>query len=235
MLIRIYEKKPKRIRVSNAELKVRKSKAVKMRENGASVLEVAKELNVTKSKAKYYCRGCNSTYFKLENRFWRKVNKNPDYDGSIGWFDCWGWNSGMRGGYGSMSVGRSHISGHRYSYELHIGEIKKDEGVFHHCDNPPCCNPDHLFSGPMIDNCIDMAKKLRGTNKLEKHQVLIIYENKDNEIQSVLAKRFGITREVISKIQTGANWGWLTGQPKLIRKPRSNRGIRKGLRASDPF
>ena len=71
MLIRIYEKKPKRIRVSNAELKVRKSKAVKMRENGASVLEVAKELNVTKSKAKYYCRGCNSTYFKLENRFWR--------------------------------------------------------------------------------------------------------------------------------------------------------------------
>ncbi|WP_407069879.1 HNH endonuclease family protein, partial [Loigolactobacillus coryniformis] len=25
----------------------------------------------------------------------------------------------------------------------------------HHCDNPPCCNPEHLFAGSNLDNIYD--------------------------------------------------------------------------------
>ena len=32
----------------------------------------------------------------------------------------------------------------------------------HHCDNPPCVNPDHLFVGTIADNNIDMTVKERG-------------------------------------------------------------------------
>lgn len=87
-------------------------------------------------------------------RFWEKVRKS---DG------CWEWTAGRLGGrYGDFMVGvGDHRSAHRYSWELHFGPIPVGMNVCHHCDNPGCVRPDHLFIGTQKDNLRDMQGKGR--------------------------------------------------------------------------
>lgn len=91
----------------------------------------------------------------LQDRFWSKVEKS---DG------CWVWTgSTERGGYGHMCLTNSRKMGkaHRISWELHFGKIPDGMMVCHHCDNPPCVRPDHLFLGSNSDNVADMIAKKR--------------------------------------------------------------------------
>lgn len=93
-----------------------------------------------------------------EERFWNYVQKTET---------CWLW-TGSRAdtGYGVHWTDEKKLVGaHRYSYELHNGPIP--EGLFacHHCDNPPCVNPDHLFPGTAEDNAQDMSRKGRWANQ----------------------------------------------------------------------
>jgi hypothetical protein len=43
--------------------------------------------------------------------------------------------------------------------------------VLHRCDNPPCCNPAHLFIGDAEDNSKDMWTKSRGVAFPESQQI----------------------------------------------------------------
>lgn len=77
---------------------------------------------------------------------------------------CWEY-SGSRAtfGYGQISVNNRCARAHRVSWELHNGPIPDDLEVLHRCDNPPCCNPSHLFLGTQADNARDMWAKKRGS------------------------------------------------------------------------
>lgn len=145
-----------------------------------------------------------------EERFWAMVDKRgPD--------DCWMWQGDTtNSGYGRLRIDDHTISTHRYSYELHFGPIPEGLGVLHKCDNRPCCNPNHLFTGTALDNNQDMIQKGRqrqpsGANhpfaKLSPEDVQEIRQLEQSGVpQSILALRYGVGRSQINKIVHFRSW-----------------------------
>lgn len=99
--------------------------------------------------------------------FWSKVNKNgpiPPHRPELG--RCWEWVAGKSNdGRGNCTVRRVQLKVHRISYTLHFGSIPDGLCVCHHCDNPPCVNPSHLFVGTHGDNARDRSSKGRDGSK----------------------------------------------------------------------
>jgi hypothetical protein len=90
------------------------------------------------------------------DRFWSKVKV-----GEPG--ECWEWTaSTAKAGYGQFMFKGQPRCAHRVAKILNTGEWP-DSSVFacHKCDNPSCCNPDHLFWGTSGDNARDAAAKGR--------------------------------------------------------------------------
>src|SRR5690349_955039 len=64
-------------------------------------------------------------------------------------------------GYGQLRVNGRLVKAHRFAWELANGPIPQGSDVMHGCDNPPCCNPEHLSLGGASENGQDMAQKGR--------------------------------------------------------------------------
>ena len=78
---------------------------------------------------------------------------------------CWVWTGAKNSqGYGILGLAGSFWLAHRAAWFMHTG-IKPEQCVCHHCDNPPCVNPDHLFLGTQGDNTRDMERKGRSYHK----------------------------------------------------------------------
>lgn len=101
------------------------------------------------------------TQLNLRN-FWSKVNK----DGStMSHMDspCWEWTASKTGrGYGHFGITRKLFLAHRVAWTIANGPIPLGLLACHHCDNPSCVNPAHLFLGTNLDNCQDKERKGRG-------------------------------------------------------------------------
>lgn len=75
--------------------------------------------------------------------------------------ECLEWTGATLKGYGQIGEDGTIKYAHRVAYELWVGPVEDGELVCHRCDNPPCCNPDHLFVGTPRDNMHDMIRKGR--------------------------------------------------------------------------
>lgn len=90
-------------------------------------------------------------------RFWAKVDRK-------GAEECWEWTAARHdnGGYGVMNINRRAVRANRIALEIKHGRrILPDLKARHTCDNPPCCNPNHLIEGTQAQNINDMHERGR--------------------------------------------------------------------------
>jgi hypothetical protein len=81
--------------------------------------------------------------------------------------ECWPWTGEHdKDGYGLFrprkNKQRLHFRAHRVALAL-SGVAVPDKMVLHTCDNPPCCNPTHLYLGDAKRNGEDMKNRGRST------------------------------------------------------------------------
>jgi len=115
---------------------------------------------------------------------------------------CWEWQGSKTNGYGSFRIpgvcNDTKILASRAAWVVFNGEAIPD-GLFvcHHCDNPKCFNPDHLFLGTQKDNIQDCKKKGRLITGTASH--LSKYDDNDlNTVVDLLAK--GMTGREVSEL-----------------------------------
>lgn len=128
---------------------------------------------------------------------------------------CWNWTASKNHkGYGMIRTDEGFRSAHRVSYEIHRGPIPEGMFVCHHCDNPGCVNPDHLFIGTPADNTADMDAKGRrsrrpgeanSNSKLNETDIIAIRTAK-GITQQKLAEQYGVGSQQISNIRRGISW-----------------------------
>ena len=75
---------------------------------------------------------------------------------------CWPWTaSKRRKGYGRIRIGGPAFVASRVAYLIGFDVDPGSLLVLHRCDNPPCCNPAHLFLGTHQENMTDSVTKGR--------------------------------------------------------------------------
>lgn len=129
-------------------------------------------------------------------------------DRSGGEESCWPWKRYRDNkGYGYFYSGYTMVRTHRVAYELTYGPIPAGKHVLHRCDNPPCCNPAHLFLGSEMDNTHDAIGKGRRGSRLTWEKVREIrrrYAGGENSYR--LAEEYGVYQATISKVVLGKAW-----------------------------
>ena len=161
----------------------------------------------------------------VEARFWAKVDTSGGFDA------CWPWQGATSGGYGSFD----HNGAHRFALEIKLGRpIAPGLFACHTCDNPPCCNPLHLFEGTHQDNVDDRQAKGRGVIPVRRatgddHPARRIpglrqgtrngrHRITEDDVRAIrallaagtrwidIAAEFGISKPAVSHIAAGRTW-----------------------------
>jgi len=159
-----------------------------------------------------------------EKEFFSKVDK------SGGESACWPWaGCKNQSGYGVTSIDGKYTATHRAAYFYANGITETHLCVCHSCDNPPCCNPGHLFLGTSPENTANMVSKGRQSKgkshsdalmpsrkRGEENNLSVMTDEKVMELRKLysetkirlkdLAKQFGISYGGAQKIVLGIVW-----------------------------
>lgn len=126
---------------------------------------------------------------------------------------CWEWTGGYKGAakHGAIKVNGRMEGVHRLSARRWLGLGQNDpRHVLHHCDNPRCWRPSHLYLGTHQDNMRDKRERKRarsGKQKLTPEQVVEIREKIKQGVRNMhLAEEYNISRSMISSIRHHRYW-----------------------------
>lgn len=147
----------------------------------------------------------------ISERFWSRV--------SVGLkLRCWNWR-GVKdeNGYGKFRMEGKTLRAPRVAFWLRHGHWP--ENACHKCDNPTCCNPDHLFDGTRSDNMQDMVRKgrhLRGAPRGEAHGSSVLTNEKVHQMRAIyalgetsistIAKMFDCTFSTVQRVISRKSW-----------------------------
>lgn len=156
---------------------------------------------------------------ELERRFWKRLRDGKTMPHMT--TPCWEWTGGLSDkGYGTLhDTDRRVVKAHRKAFQLAHGEpVPDDRDVLHHCDNPPCCRPDHLYLGSNADNMADKVERGRQPRG-EGNTVVVLTEEQVLDIRArfsrrkrngaALAREFGVAKRTVYDIVERRTWNWL--------------------------
>lgn len=146
-------------------------------------------------------------------------------------------------GYGQIKIGsqragtRRSALAHRVSASIWKGfDLASPLCVCHHCDNPRCINPDHLFIGTRADNSADCKAKGRMPRgerqknaKLTVSQVISMRIARERGITIArLAKQYGVGDSTVRRIVHRRKWTHIpAAMQEFARIPMDNRQERE--------
>lgn len=144
---------------------------------------------------------------EAQKAFWARV--------SIGYPDqCWLWKGSLNKGYGQCHVEQQWWIAHRMAYFLGHGGHPREFKVLHECDNPPCCNPRHLFLGTDKTNAEDRVAKGRSSPTKVRVEPAVILKIEE-ELTAGYNSKLGIARR-------------LNVDPKTVRLVARKLGLKSG-------
>ena len=133
-----------------------------------------------------------------EQDFWNRIKRGADDK-------CWPWLGPVSDrGYGKTTWKNKSRRAHTLAFEFKNGFCPV--AVLHTCDNPPCCNPRHLFAGTNgINNTDRMQKGRNGDVSNERHYACKITNDQIAAIRALkgklpiarVADMFGISRTYV--------------------------------------
>lgn len=179
--------------------------------------------NEAKYPARYCSRECvwKQRGVPLEQRFWSRVDKNgpvPEHRPELG--PCWIWTARRdQQGYGKIWHQGKDAKATVVVWILTYG-VSGDGWKLHHCDNPPCVRPSHLFLGDAASNMADkMAKGRHRAGMLGKRSHRARFS--DDDVRAIrcasangattyaIAKQFGIHDGSIRQILSGVTYRYV--------------------------
>lgn len=95
----------------------------------------------------------------FERAFWERVDVQIKDK-------CWPWLKATdTNGYGVLwDENKSLNRAHRVAWRLSRKKLPGHWRIRHRCDNPPCCNPNHLFRGTQKQNLVEAHSRGRMPN-----------------------------------------------------------------------
>ncbi len=185
---------------------------------------IPKTCSVEECAGRYHARGfCNKHYRQRlssdELKLIARKNRSPieRFLERIVIADsgCWEWQGSRdRQGYGHISTASKKMRVHRFSYQHYRKPIPDGLCVLHHCDNPPCCNPLHLYVGTPADNVRDKVSRGRhsfgedcNTAKLTEGQVREIRRAHANgQTMRGLGRAYGVAESTVRDVVHQQSW-----------------------------